>query len=113
MRVPLVYQPCCPAPNCLGRQGELSENCVPNLTVRFILSRSIRNKLHSYIQTYVNLSCAPLQDIDLWEKGKQWAFSCYSPAKETACVPGIDDVSPEEMRLDAYQARTSGKVGHR
>ena len=40
MRVPLVYQPCCPAPNCLGRQGELSENSVPNLTVRFILSRS-------------------------------------------------------------------------
>ena len=52
------------------------------------------------------------QDVDLWEKGKQWAFSCYSPAKETACVPGIEDVSPEEMRLDAYQARISGKVGH-
>ena len=50
------------------------------------------------------------QDVDLWEKGKQWAFSCYSPAKETACVPGIEDVSPEEMRLDAYQARVSGKV---
>ena len=35
-----MYLPCCPAPNCLDRQGELSENCVPNLTVRFILSGS-------------------------------------------------------------------------
>ena len=40
MRVPLVYLPCCPVPNCLGKQGELSENCLPNLTVRFILSPS-------------------------------------------------------------------------
>ena len=41
MRVPLVYLHCCPVPNCLGKQGELSENCLPNLTVRFILSPSI------------------------------------------------------------------------
>ena len=41
MRVPLVYLPCCPVPNCLGKQGELSGNCLPNLTVRFILSPSI------------------------------------------------------------------------
>ena len=32
--VPLwVYLPCWPAPNCLGKQGELSEKCVPNLTI--------------------------------------------------------------------------------
>ena len=31
MRVPLVYLPCCPVPNCLGKQGELSENSLPNL----------------------------------------------------------------------------------
>ena len=52
------------------------------------------------------------QDVDLCEKGKQWTFSCYSPAKETASVPGIEDVSPEEMRLDAYQARMSGKASN-
>ena len=36
--------PCCPVPNCLSKQGELSGNClpIPNLTVRFILSPSIR-----------------------------------------------------------------------
>ena len=37
LRVPLAYQPCCP-----GKQGELSENCLPNLTVQFILGRSTR-----------------------------------------------------------------------
>ena len=41
MRVPLVYLSCCPVPNCLGKQGELSGNCLPNLTVMFILSPSI------------------------------------------------------------------------
>ena len=41
MRVPLVYLNCCLVPNCLGKQGELSGNCLPNLTVRFILSPSI------------------------------------------------------------------------
>ena len=40
MRVPLVYLPCCPVLNCLGKQGELSGNCSPDLTVRFILSPS-------------------------------------------------------------------------
>ena len=32
MSVPLVYLPCCPIPNCLGRR-ELSGNCLYNLTV--------------------------------------------------------------------------------
>ena len=50
------------------------------------------------------------QDVELCEKGKQWPFSCYSPAKETACVPGIEDVSPEEMRLDFYESRMSGEM---
>ena len=50
------------------------------------------------------------EDVELWEKAKQWTFSCYSPAKETACVPGMEDVSPEEMRLDCYEARASGEM---
>lgn len=37
-------------------------------------------------------------DMEQWERGKQWSFSCYSPAKETGCFPGIEDWSPEEMR---------------
>ena len=32
----LMYLPCCPVPNCLGKQGELSENYLPNRQVHFI-----------------------------------------------------------------------------
>ena len=28
------------------------------------------------------------QDIEQMEKGNQWIFSCYAPAKETSCFPG-------------------------
>ena len=35
------------------------------------------------------------QDVETWTQGKQWLFSCYSPAKETECVPGMSDVSPK------------------
>ncbi len=49
-------------------------------------------------------------DMEQWEKGRQWTFSCYSPAKETACYPGLDDVSPEEMRFEAYAARGANTV---
>ena len=48
MRVSLVYLPCCPVPNCLGKQGGPSGNCLPNLTVRFILSP--RRNVSKYVQ---------------------------------------------------------------
>ena len=51
MRVPLVYLPSCPVPNCLGKQGEFSRNCFPNLTVRFNLSPSISRKRFMFVFT--------------------------------------------------------------
>ena len=51
------------------------------------------------------------QDVEQWEKGKQWIFTCYSPVKERACFPCIDDISPEEMRLEAYKAKSANTVG--
>ena len=38
------------------------------------------------------------QDMESAEVSGQWIFSCYSPGKDCASVPGIDDVSPEELR---------------
>ena len=35
------------------------------------------------------------------EKGHQWPYSCYSPEKGGISIPGIEDISPEEMRYDA------------
>jgi len=50
------------------------------------------------------------QDMDAVDKLGQWVFSCYSPAKDCASVPGMDDICPEEMRMEAYQAKTAGTV---
>jgi hypothetical protein len=38
------------------------------------------------------------QDVEQSKNGHQWLFSCYSPAKDCASLPGIDDISQEEMR---------------
>ena len=54
MRVPLLYLPCFPVPYCLGKQGELSGNSLPNLTVRFILSPSIQRNFHPCLYRIVN-----------------------------------------------------------
>ncbi len=43
------------------------------------------------------------QDMEQMERGHQWPYSCYSPAKDCISIPGIDDISPEELRYDAYQ----------
>ena len=38
------------------------------------------------------------QDMESAEVSGQWIFSCYSPGKDCASVPGMEDVSPEELR---------------
>ena len=38
------------------------------------------------------------QDMESAEVSGQWIFSCYSPGKDCASVPGMDDLSPEELR---------------
>ena len=43
------------------------------------------------------------QDMEAVDKLGQWVFSCYSPAKDCASVPGMDDICPEELRMEAYQ----------
>jgi len=50
------------------------------------------------------------QDMEAVDKLGQWVYSCYSPAKDCASVPGMDDICPEELRLEAYQAKAAGTV---
>jgi len=47
------------------------------------------------------------RDLEQSEGGKQWSFSCYSPAKDCPSIPGLDDLSPEELRHEAYTANKS------
>ncbi|KAG8201763.1 hypothetical protein JTE90_012822 [Oedothorax gibbosus] len=45
------------------------------------------------------------EDVLLWETGNQWPFSCYCPTQGKSAFPGFVDLSPEELRLEAYKAR--------
>lgn len=47
-------------------------------------------------------------DMKRWELGKQWHFSCYAPFK--VCLTGFNDISPEELRWEYYEAKKSGTV---
>ncbi|KAK2580642.1 hypothetical protein KPH14_007748 [Odynerus spinipes] len=44
------------------------------------------------------------------ERGGQWLLSCFAPFKERPCIPGMDDLSPEEVRWEMYQAQQNGVV---
>jgi len=52
------------------------------------------------------------QDMETWEKSGQWAFSCYSCAKDCASVPGLTDLSPEELRHEAYLSFKAGNTDY-
>lgn len=44
------------------------------------------------------------------ERGRQWLLSCFAPFKEKPCIPGMEDLSPEEVRWEMYQAQNNGMV---
>ena len=75
MRVPLVYLPYCRVLNWLGKQGELSGNCLPNLTVRFILSPSTWSKVKEVKVQISGWKVQRREDTDI-------SFSPCSPAEE-------------------------------
>lgn len=45
-----------------------------------------------------------------WEGGNMWPFSCLSFEKDMPSLPGFMDISPEEMRYDAYEALKLGNI---
>ncbi|XP_066584255.1 uncharacterized protein [Prorops nasuta] len=50
------------------------------------------------------------EDIHLAEKGGQWLLSCYAPLKGIPCLPGMEDLSPEEVRWEMYQAQKNRMI---
>ncbi|XP_038051501.1 nucleoporin NUP42-like isoform X2 [Patiria miniata] len=49
-------------------------------------------------------------DIDEWEGSKIWPLSSYRPNKSRCgCVPGFEDISPDEVRFLAYTAEKENK----
>ncbi|XP_013405761.1 nucleoporin-like protein 2 isoform X2 [Lingula anatina] len=48
------------------------------------------------------------KEMTVWETSKMWPFSCYTYSKEEPSISGFSDFSPEELRLEGYQARANG-----
>ncbi|XP_014597900.1 PREDICTED: nuclear pore complex protein NUP98A-like isoform X1 [Polistes canadensis] len=44
------------------------------------------------------------------EMGGQWLLSCFAPFRDRPTIPGMEDVSPEEVRWEMYQAQKNGVV---
>ena len=51
-------------------------------------------------------------DMEEWNKSSIWPLSCYAYSGKTPCLPGFADVSPEELRWEAYRAKASGNSEH-
>ena len=50
------------------------------------------------------------KEVLLAERGGQWLLSCFAPLKERFCIPGMKDLSPEEVRWEIYEAQKNGMV---
>ncbi|XP_018060308.1 PREDICTED: nuclear pore complex protein DDB_G0274915-like [Atta colombica] len=50
------------------------------------------------------------KEVLLAERGGQWLLSCFAPLKERPCIPGMEDLSPEEVRWEIYNAQKNGMV---
>lgn len=45
---------------------------------------------------------------DMEESRAMWPFSCYGNSEDVPCVPGLIEMSAEELRLLAYTAESAG-----
>ncbi|KAJ8683203.1 hypothetical protein QAD02_018995 [Eretmocerus hayati] len=57
-----------------------------------------------------NIALLVAEEVLVAERGGQWLLSCFGPFKEKKCIPGMEDLSPEELRWEMYQAQKNGTV---
>ncbi|XP_020295598.1 nuclear pore complex protein DDB_G0274915-like isoform X2 [Pseudomyrmex gracilis] len=50
------------------------------------------------------------KEVLLAERGGQWLLSCFGPLRDRPCIPGMEDLSPDEVRWEMYQAQKNGMV---
>ncbi|XP_050451235.1 nuclear pore complex protein DDB_G0274915-like isoform X4 [Cataglyphis hispanica] len=50
------------------------------------------------------------KEVLLAERGGQWLLSCFGPFRDRPIIPGMEDLSPEEVRCEIYEAQKSGMV---
>lgn len=61
-------------------------------------------------QTVSQIQQTVKNDMETWERSKQWPLSCYAYTKEEPSFLGLLDFSPEEIRLEAYTANAKGNA---
>ncbi|XP_011264982.2 nuclear pore complex protein DDB_G0274915 isoform X2 [Camponotus floridanus] len=50
------------------------------------------------------------KEVLLAERGGQWLLSCFGPFRDRPIIPGMQDLSPEEVRYEMYEAQKNGLV---
>ncbi|XP_070162361.1 nuclear pore complex protein DDB_G0274915 isoform X2 [Polyergus mexicanus] len=50
------------------------------------------------------------KEVLLAERGGQWLLSCFGPFRDRPIIPGMEDLSPEEVRCEIYEAQKNGIV---
>ncbi|GAB1599746.1 nucleoporin-like protein 2 [Argonauta hians] len=55
-------------------------------------------------QTYHDIISDLCKEITCWETSNMWPLSCISFEKSGASIPGMLDISPDELRFQAYTA---------
>ncbi|KAL8607725.1 hypothetical protein ACOMHN_039398 [Nucella lapillus] len=50
------------------------------------------------------------KEMEIWQGSNMWPFSCFALEKDLPSLPEFLDMSPEELRLDAYNAIQQGTV---
>ncbi|CAD5115834.1 DgyrCDS4772 [Dimorphilus gyrociliatus] len=64
------------------------------------------------VQTIKDMSTPEIIDhvkseMNTWEQSKMWPFSCFSISKDLPTFPELNDMSPEELRAEAYEAQAT------
>ncbi|XP_076167201.1 uncharacterized protein LOC143146627 isoform X2 [Ptiloglossa arizonensis] len=67
------------------------------------------NKVDSYNEDEYT-AVAVAKEVLSAERGGQWLLSCFAPLKHCPCIPGMEDLSPEEVRWKMYEAQKNGMV---
>ncbi|XP_012146405.2 uncharacterized protein LOC100881362 isoform X1 [Megachile rotundata] len=67
------------------------------------------NKVESYNEDEYTVVLVAKEILSA-ERGGQWLLSCFAPLKDRPCIPGMEDLSPEEVRWEIYQAQKNGVV---
>lgn len=51
-------------------------------------------------------------DFEEWmnSAATMWPLSCYGKKDANGCFPGLIDISPDELRWEAYQANTTNNL---